>query len=323
MAAAPGGLPPPPPPPASLAPGTPGNQDFSTHLIDPQNPGAPPAVRGTNDPIGNPDRHPGLSATAGVDTPGNAGTGNAADMQFEGAPGTPGGTLNQKLSQLRTLVQTISNNSQNSRQNQDIILSNLQLTRKRILLLGQSLMAVLARITEVSDELKEKFGQTIQAITDDLDNVGNININQVINELYSIDQDLTRIQSDVDLQQADNPEAATLIAGPLNPAEYNRLQGTNPAPQRAANLDPAQAGGYSYPRLRSRSRRRDFSPVSIKKYTTIPPQNKSKKKRKNKKNTRKKKKKLFIKKIKIKKRKRGGSRASLASDSKSSPAPVN
>ena len=323
MAAAPGGpagpAGPQPPPPAPIAPG---DQDFSTHLNDPQNPTAQPAVRNAGS-----DVHPGLSATARTPTPGNAGTGTAADMQFEGAPGTPGETLNQKLSQLRTLVQTISNNSQNSRQNQDIILSNLQLTRKRISLLGQSLLAVLARITQVSDELKEKFGQTIQAITDDLDNVGNININQVINELYSIDQNLTQIQNDVDLQQANNPEAVTLIANELNPANYNRLQGAvpiNPAPQRAADLDPAQAGGYSYPRLRSRSRRRDFSPVSIKKYTTIPPQNKSKKKRKNKKNTRKRVRiKNLMKKIKIKKRKRGGSRASSPSDSKSSPAPVN
>ena len=322
MAAAPGGLPP-PPPPAPIAPGTPGDQDFSTHLDNPQNRGAAPVLRHAGSDI-----HPGLSATAGRGVPGNAGTGRAEDMQFEGAPGSRGAELNQKLAQLRRLVQTISDNSQNSRQNQDIILSNLQLTRKRISLLGQSLMAVLVRITEVSDELKVKFGQTIQAITDDLDSVGNIDINQIINELSLIDQNLTQIQSEVTAERGNNPEAATLIEGQLNPDNYNVLQGspdTDPAPQRTTDLDRArQTGGYSYPRLRSRSRRRDFSPVSIKKYTTIPPQNKSKKKRKNKKNTRKRVKiKNLMKKIKIKKRKRGGSRASSASDSKSSPAPVN
>ena len=217
---------------------------------------------------------------------------NGDPTDFEGEirdptnPGSPVIDINLKLNTLRRALVDKFNNIQDMGGYGARITNNLQIIRERINKLATLITAMLGGIDQVRFKLEKRMDLTLDNIIQDLQNIQQGGLNTVVAEIGAINAALDEIYAQGAPGQPLAPYAN--VGGPLeqNLAAWQTAaaDAADPVllPAPPALPAPSEAfmgggkkkkGGYTYPKMRSRSRLRSHPRITHK-FNTIKPKKK-------------------------------------------------
>ena len=235
----------------------------------------------------NPFRGNGVGGPTDFYTAGDPG-------QFDALYNDPGGTgapvnINDKLNTLRQNLQTKFNNTRVMAANNNRINRNLLIIKNRIGKLAQLIQGLIAGVAQAKYDLAQKMDKTLDNIIQDLGRIEAVGAEQLIAEIAAINAELDTIRD------THAPAYGVNAGDPLYPAEFDAPADAVPGPHvNAPNPDgtfpdntprgymgggrKAKKGGYTYPKMRSRSRLRSH-PRVMHQFNTIKPKKRSTRKR--------------------------------------------
>ena len=215
---------------------------------------------------------------------------------------TGGPDLQATLTDLRNTLQQKSQEVSGLGTDGQRITQNLVLIRNRIMRLAGLFDLLFTRLANLETTLQGSFNETLQNIAQDIGLIRAQGMAGIVGEIAAINTELSTIQANTVARPAGqmygNPNQ------PLHPSEFDQMpqidaQGVQnaapPAPQGV--LPPGQPpgfygggkkkkGGYTYPKMRSRSRLRSHPRVTHK-FNTIKPKKHTRRHRKHKKSSKK------------------------------------
>jgi len=205
--------------------------------------------------------------------------------------GRPDIDLQGKLGQLRQALEAKYAQTAQMGAYQGVILSNLQIIRNRVARLAELITELNNRIQAVRYDLESRMDQTLNHIIEDLTQIQAVQAEAIVGEIAAIQHELNQIPANADLAEFTAPNQ------PLHPAEFNIVPAAAPPVILPAAPQPdtppgfivggkKKKGGYTYPKMRSRSRLRSHPRITHK-FNTIKPKKKSRRHRKHKKSAKK------------------------------------
>ena len=215
---------------------------------------------------------------------------------------TTGPDLQATLNDLRTTLEQKSREVSGLGTDSHRITQNLVLIRTRIGRLAELINLLFTRLANLEETLQGSFNETLQNIAQDIGLIRAQGMAGIVGEIAAINTELSNIQANT----VGRP-AGQIYGNPnqlLNQAEFDQMpqvtaQGVQNAapPAPPGPLAPGQPpgfygggkkkkGGYTYPKMRSRSRLRSHPRVTHK-FNTIKPKKHTRRHRKHKKSSKK------------------------------------
>ena len=222
-------------------------------------------------------------------------TGQLRDLSGDGGPNLQG-----TLDALRTTIQEKYREIDGLGGTGIRITQNLVLIRSRVNALSVVINTLFRRLADLERTLQTSFDATLQNIAQDIGAIRQGGMNQIVGEIVSINNALSQLR---DAAAAQDPQLEAAPDGPLEPTRFNAVPVINAGPPpnvegQSAPANPAdnpagfvgggknKKGGYTYPKMRSRSRLRSHPRITHK-FKTIKPKKKTRHQRKHKKSSKK------------------------------------
>lgn len=193
--------------------------------------------------------------------------------------------LNMKLQQLKDALTQKYDETRNMGAYQNVIVNNLQIIKQRVVKLSQLIDLLRQGLDRVRFELQNRMDDTLDNVLEDLNEIQGAQAEALIGEIAEIQQVLDTIEVQ---GRPGNPLAEYGLANqPLDQAQWNQpgppgaviAPGTLPNPPQNDNPPglivggKKKKGGYTYPKMRSRSRLRSHPRITHK-FNTIKPKRK-------------------------------------------------
>jgi len=226
-------------------------------------------------------------------------TGQLRNLQPTGGPDLQG-----TLTALRQTIQDKYTEIDGLGANGVRITQNLVLIKIRVNTVADLVTNLFQRLQDLETRLQTSFDNTLQNIGQDIAAIRQGGMDQIVGEIAAINQELNQLR---DQAVVADPQLVANYPG-FDPARFDTLPqapgGVVPQPPAAAAVPPGVAGnplgdpagfygggkkkkgGYTYPKMRSRSRLRSHPRITHK-FNTIKPKKKSRRHRKHKKSAKK------------------------------------
>ena len=206
--------------------------------------------------------------------------------------------LNTKLQELKDALTQKYADTRNMGEYQNVIVNNLQIIKQRVVKISQLIDLLRQGLDRVRYEIENRMDDTLSNLLEDLNEIQGAQTDAIVAELAEIQTALDMIEVQ---GRPGNPLEAYGAAGqPLEQAAWNNAApdaagiGALPNPPASPPLPNSlvlaggkkKKGGYTYPKMRSRSRLRSHPRITHK-FNTIKPKKKSRRHRKHKKSAKK------------------------------------